>query len=463
MNGPPPTFGGTPVGWPLPVFLPGGHLHFLHIGKCAGTSVRLLVQSCFATDECFQHRIGSHGYLGPAQFEDSWREHPSGAFSCSHVGSSIFDLCAKPLNVFTWLRDPLEAVFSIIYFIAQQVEISAGRTASFIAVAEIVRGAKNPFEAFLKVAELHRNASANEFHPLRPLSYLLSQPARRADLPYPEAVRTSVDTLRKCFFIGLLEEQQTSLEMLSRFLPLRSPARSFRMNPTLVRPDTRLALTEEQAAEVRSMLAGEYGVYDEGKRLWDLQRKALQEEGWLTQPPERRITHAFRRLHPELLERGRWTADSPAFAEGINDMEFTDSDAPGGKLFWRWTSPGDRAAIRLPIQTGQTVRFSLELSKITPPPQLKAIGLAVGGREVPLRYRGRSAHGYYFETILHKYLLSEQGTEVEICTAPFRGSESDPRQLGVAILAIAWEPDGCADLHSRNRKESQKAGKEKPL
>ena len=220
------TFDGAPGDWPLARFIPGGHVHFLHIGKCAGTSVRLLVQSCYPADESFQHILGAHGYLGPEEFQNAWRLHPKGMFSSMHLGSAVFDLGTAPLNVFTWLRDPLDAAFSILYFVTQQAALSPARRAGdFGVVAGIVTSARNPFDAFCGVAEHFGDKPVEVFHPLRPLSHLLSQPAWRHDLPPADAVRTAIQTLRKCFFIGLLEEQQTSLEMLSRFVPLRCPAR----------------------------------------------------------------------------------------------------------------------------------------------------------------------------------------------------------------------------------------------
>jgi len=439
MPEPPPHFVGMPNGWPLPDFLSGGHLHFLHIGKCAGTSVRLLAQSCFSAEESFQHILGVHGYPPPHQFEAAWADHPSGAFSCSHVGSTIFELCDTPLNVFTWLRDPLETCFSTLYFVMQQVDIAARRSPSFVAVADIVRSSAGPHDAFLKVAECFKDQPVQDFHPFRPLTHLLSQPARRAGKSRTEVVRSAIDSLHKCFFIGLVEEQQTSLEMLSRFLPLRSPKHPFCVNRTLIRPNTKESLTEEQTLEISTMLAGEYEVYHEAKRLWELQRTALQEEGWLRLQPEQRATQAFRRLHPVLLEQGRWTADAPAFAEGLNDVEFDEATSASGRFFWRWTSPGDHAAIRLPIRPAPLMALSIEISKITPIPQIEAIGLAVGGERLPVCEIGQSEKTLTFLAIVRGSLLSEEGSDLEIFSStPFRPSLGDPRQLGAAIVSISW-------------------------
>jgi|GEM_PF-5005563 len=435
-----PVLDTTPAGWPLAEFLPDAHVNFLHIGKCAGTSVRLLVQSCFSASETLQHILGEHRYLTTRKLEGAFGRDYVGKFSSSHVGSMIFELTTAPLNVFTWLRDPLETAFSTIYFIAQHAAIS-GEVLSreFYIVKDIVDSSKSPFEVFLKVVELFANQPIHAFQPSRPLSFVLARSARRRDLPYPETVRASIDALHKCFFIGLLEEQHQSLEMLSRFLPLRCPARTFRANSTLVRPDTARGLTPDQTEEARAILAGEYEIYNEGKRLWNLQREALRAEGWIDLPPEERACRSFRRLYSGLLDCGRWTAGDAAFAEGLHDVEFEDDS--GGRVFWRWTSPGDRAAIRLPVRPGRTIKLTVEISRITPPPQLEAIGIEIDGRRLPLRYMGRSEHGFLFETILHKERLPKDGVDVGILNArPFRASATDPRQLGVAVLSITWKP-----------------------
>lgn len=430
-----------PINWPLVDFVNGGHLHFLHIGKCAGTSVRLLAQSCFSASETYQHRVASHGYLPPRRFIEEWNGDTQGAFSSDHLGSTIFEICEQPLNVFTWLRDPMETSISTLYFIKQQVEIAARRAPSFLAVAEIVSASNGPYDAFMRVSDHLKGQPVREFHPFRPLTYLLAQPARLADLPTADVVSSAVKTLHQCFFIGLLEEQAASLEMFSRFVPLRCPQRTFRMNPTLVRPDTVAALTETQISEIKTVLVGEYQVYEEGKRLWELQKSALQQEGWLDQTSDERTAHAFRRLYPTFQPQGRWTADAAAFAEGFSDFEFHDATAGRDKLFWRWTSPGERAAIRLPIQPGQQVRLSIEISKITPKPQLEGLRLAVGGVPLPLAPMTSTAGGYRFEAIVPNEQLSESGTEIEILNdCPFRPSISDPRRLGAAVLAIAWQP-----------------------
>jgi len=47
MSDPIVPFGSTPKGWPISSFHQGGHLHFLHLFKCSGTSIRLVMVNCF--------------------------------------------------------------------------------------------------------------------------------------------------------------------------------------------------------------------------------------------------------------------------------------------------------------------------------------------------------------------------------------------------------------------------------
>lgn len=428
-------------GWPISPYVLGGQLHFLHLGKCAGTTVRLIVQNCFAAPEILQFIVGLHGYIKREDFEAATREHPSARFSAAHFGSTIFNIAPGPLNVFTWLRDPLDAAFSIIYFVQQQHAHTdrEEHRKKWEPYAGAVKSAKSPFEALNSVIELCRRTGTADFNPLRPLSFLLADPPANPGLNDP--ISSAITTLERCFFVGLLEEQQTSLEMLSRFLPLRCPAGAFQTNQCLNRPSASRQLTGEERRELLELLAPDYEVYAAGKRIWELQRDALKAEGWFDQPLEQRQTQAFHQLYPESTDSGRWTAEDRAFAEGFHDIEFDEAEGEAGNFFWRWMLASHRTAIRLPITPGLGVCLSIEFAEITPTESLKTLRLLVGGIERGLRYRGRHGRCHRFDVIVERWPDGHVGMDLELTGSKcFKPPLPDTRTLGVALHAISWEP-----------------------
>lgn len=431
-----------PADWPLPAYQPGGHLHFLHLPKCAGTTVRLLAQNCFDAGSNLQFLARHHGYMSPKRFELDVQAHRTARFSAEHYGSGIFNLAPQRLSVFTWLRDPIDAALSTVYFIAQQHQLKVHRkeVKTFTLVAAAVQSASSPYEAILAVIESCRNTGiGSSFHPLQPLSFLLANPSRH---PVNErTVPSAIETLRSCFFIGLVEEQIVSLQMLSRFLPLRCPSADFHVNRTHIRPVVADAFTDSERKAMRELLSHEYEIYDEGRRLWELQFRAVEAEGWLEQPEAERLARAMRRFYAAPLPRGSWSADAAAFADGFNDIEFETSPDDSSCFYWRWTSPGNRAAIRLPIDSCAGVRLVVEISTVTPVRQLKMLRMRVEGSDVMLRYDGHFGRCYRFVCIIDPGPTSEIGMDLEfLVDETFRGGPSDPRQLGIALHSISWQP-----------------------
>ena len=124
-------------------------------------------------------------------------------------------------------------------------------------------------------------------------------------------------------------------------------------------------------------------------------------------------------------------------------MEFEETPTLEGRIYWRWTSPGGKAAIKLPTRPGRTIKLTVEISKITPLPQLQALALGIGGETLPLRYMGRSELGFLFETIMGRDLLPDEGADIQIFnSAPRLCNRPPPTRRGDSrpILGSAHPP-----------------------
>ncbi len=431
----------TPAYWPVASFNPAAHTHFMHLPKCAGTSVQLIAQNAFdlgsiiTPDDQMQ-------YCPPAKFEFLARKLPHSKFSCGHIGSGIFALFTPPSNVFTWLRDPVDAAISISLFIRQQflLKIKDPHYPDDSYNGWVAKTVSNLglHEALLQILQSGRHNESTSFEVSRPLSNLLTKiPKNRST----DSISTAIKTLHECFLIGLVEEQKKSLEMLSRFLPIRCPAGTFHVHKTRDRPENFAPLTASQREVIRDLLAAEYEIYNEGVQLWRELYAALEKEGWFRVEPLECAYAAITRLHNSCTTSGCWRADQAVFAEGLHDIDFLPGQATEEKRVWQWTAPGRRAAIRLPIPPCQNSRVALTISEVTPLPQIHSLRISADGKAVGLRYREKNQQGYSFEFILHAHEARGFGVDIELIAENIlRPGGIETRELGVALNEISWEP-----------------------
>ena len=154
MSDPIVPFGSTPKGWPVSSFHQGGHLHFLHLFKCSGTSIRLVMVNCFNGRKSHQILAKFHQYLRLKEFAGASDLLYVADYSASHTGPVIFNQGLPSLNVFTWLQDPLDTLLSSVYFSLQQATREASKYQRPLSPAHtLIHSATSPFDAVMKLVD----------------------------------------------------------------------------------------------------------------------------------------------------------------------------------------------------------------------------------------------------------------------------------------------------------------------
>jgi len=212
------------------------------------------------------------------------------------------------------------------------------------------------------------------------------------------------------------------------------------MNKTHSRPSVSDISPNEQTV-LRSKMELEYAIYEEGLHLWEEQRKSLEDEGWFRHSSDGIDNRAIREISAGGAERGHWNASDAVYAEGLDDIEFEESDSGEPCDFWRWTSPGKIATLWIPFDKSQTLLCSLSIKTTTPRTQLDNLTVKLEGELLGLRYRGVRSGQFLLDFIVPPKGRKLEASRIDLeLTKVIPPTTEEPRQLGVALSYLEWRP-----------------------
>ncbi len=401
-----------------------------------------MVENAFHFEESLQGLARANRYFSALAFPNVIRFFPQAKCSSNHSGAHGLGSLPRGSQVFTWLRDPIDAAFSGLHFLMQELSFSdePEKQDLHAKLKEVVSTSSSPYDAYMKAVQLTQASADVFFQGIQPLIRCLSPRGRQS--VDPPSADFAIKTLQQLFFIGLVEEQETSIKMLARFLPLRVTREPLRANKTLDRPRSISHFPNEQLEELRELFSADYELYREARRIWELQRQALEEEGWLEQSVfwinQRSLSRIYRGDKPSL--EGCWTASEPVFADRLADKEFMLSPDKTNPVIWRWTSPGDSASVSLPIEARLGSRIVIEIFHITPIASLRSLKVSIDGVQAALRYLGRKESCYRYEVLLQPLQSQTLGIDLTIAAEKPFIEPQGARSLGIALSAIRWQP-----------------------
>lgn len=436
-------------------FNPGAPIGFVHVMKAAGTTVRLVLENAFAGDMVYPNGspMFAGRYIPLKRSVNAGDDLTRYRMLSGHFGVIAGERLNKDANLFTWLREPGDRVTSeFFYFVVQE------RLELYRPYIERMDAGERPEDVFLDW--LHHVPP--DFHPQ--MSQLVSgirlnYPGWRETHPDTRLADAAADALRKCFFIGLMEDQERSLDALCALTGILPPRSSQKRNPGTRRPE-KLRFTTEEQARFDAQIAPDRAFYALALQVYDRQMENLAARG-RTDPAlvligdrEALRAHLLKQAAANATTLTSWAAWDPVLGENLDGRE--ELRTPSGlEGRWRWTAskPDTFLHFRLPRRTFE---LTIRLNPATPPHHAAAATLRLSGTEVPLAI-APGPDGRIDLTAMISWRLARRLprlTEIHLHTAVMLDESklvphAGTRILGLAIESIHARPLGFWELAGR--------------
>ena len=386
-----------------PPFAPGGdprrHLYFLHIHKCAGTSVRAYLESLVRPEEVLP------AYL-PMEIRDpSVLRSESLRLVRGHLPLDLVDRFGRPPAVVTALRDPVTRIVSHFEFEKRWRPTYEIQSLGPIGDVALEQALDLPEVRFL-------------------LDNRMTRALTRADVGSrrkspDEMITEAIATLDGMSWIGITEFIDDCVPLLASFVGA-SPVIDLPVTNVLA-GRRRVDLPVWAADVMAELTAADEVVYRHGveaaRRDIDAYGRAEHVQRWSSVLTARAVD-----LDGEMVLR----ADEP-FA----GTSWWPAEPTAGGSALRWSGPSDRAVIDLPLRVRAGDVVELQIAATIKPELLASLGLEVNGRPV--------------ETTLHL----DGGVELR-GTMP-AGVEGPWTSIAVLCPAAPW-----SDIHPETEDSSRR-------
>lgn len=433
----------------------GAALCFVHVAKAAGTSVRLMMENAFPGEQVFPSGspLFAGRYVELSEIIQGGEDLGSYAALSGHFGTMVGERMNARTNMFTWLRDPADrAISDFFFFVAQEQKggtyrpylerLSAGERAEAVFLDWLA--APPPWYSRLQ-GMLAGGSQRNILRVMNDGQALKS---------------AALESLRRVFFIGLMEDQEHSVDALCALTSILPPKRDERRNSGVSRP-ARLHFTPEDQGRMEAVLASDRAFYALARQIYDLQMAELAERS--RTDPALALIGDRDGLRRHILEQAAsrtpvlttWRAWDPVLGENLDSREqLAPSGAPPSR--WRWTgnSPDTFLYFRLPRRGAFELR--IHLAPATPPGHAEQTTLKLFGEPVPMALASTPEGKTELvatvpqslanrlpelaELHLHTSRMLDESTLV-----PYAGT----RKLGLAIEAISATPVSAQTLFWR--------------
>lgn len=417
----------------------GEPLCFLHAMKTGGTTVRLIMENAFDGARVFPSGSAAYagGYLPLDQALAAGDDLSAFQALSGHYGLQIASRLSPRTNFFTWLREPVDRTVSHFFFSVVQM-----RT-------------KN-FESFFRRLD----------HGERLETVFLDWVSQSFPLPHQVVVNGNygnrwneanshtqmhgfaTDLLHRCFFLGLIEDHERSLDGLCALTSILPPKQSFKRNAGTERRV--LSLTTKERVRLEGFLGPDIAFYKRAAEVYKLQMGDLRERTnenpafGLIGDREALRSHILRSTSTKVRLQ-QWRAWDPVQAENLDTRE-EHREGDGSVSRWRWTgsSPDTYLYFETPRDAFQ---IRIRLNPATPVENVLNAKLKFAGLGVNLKYESAPAGRHDLVGTVNGRTVRRLPEIVEFhihTPAMLDESQFGPtvgsRMLGLAIESISAEP-----------------------
>lgn len=448
------------------MLFPHDQLQFIHIPKTAGTTLIQILDRYFPQND-----------IMPAQL---WREFtrldPSTItnfrlFQGHFGGAGLDPFVRRPLKKITMLRDPMTLALSRYGHMRRESnttnhEFLVAKTLPFAESLHhpllLKRGHNstishlsftwNPSTDLLQLFRLRQHHDVNH--------WISSNKVRLTD---EEAFTVAKQRLEACVFFGLVEHFAESM-LLMAYTFGAPPIRRIHRHRNFGCGSQASALSEEVSERFKKLNRHDLEFYEFGRKLF-FQRyhtmvQALKKydcgkrpDCGSTRPSPDELyplidAHYQRTRRNWVPHRGRslrYDFSEELWGDGWHRREET----PTGPKYFRWTGPGTKATVDLPIKLKGDIELTIRIVNVTQRSNLDLLQIEVNGRPVPLEIL--SGHGTEVRTlraivsarrwIIHKSHLRLCIRTPDTCSPKSADpSNPDDRNVGVAVNWIDVKP-----------------------
>lgn len=413
---------------PLPEAQRKEAFYFLHLRKCGGTALRLVLDNAQSAAETlgsfdaswFYYHDQLHGYRGVrADYK----------FAAGHFGWELPALVpGRDWRVATVFRDPARRLLSSFSYLQQLDQIA-------------------PKVGFLEW--LHDDLKALDLTLPYFVPGMLARGERGArDLSAVSqgGLREAMDNLGRCIAVGLQERMDDAVDLLCWHQGSLPPEQLSRINETEARERVGIS-ADEVARIVRELLPCEYEIYERAvklstQQLDEMQRSLDTEAGRSVVGAQRREYLRRRFFARRTAGLGRATVAGFTWGPGdafLGGNLHAREEHVGRKL--RWTGPHERTTFYAPLAPSPSVEVKLALHPATPRGHAESVQVFVNGAEGRVDVRGGDGGFSLRATVAPPPPRDSLGAFSEITlVSPTVREAGGFRELGIALCGVEIAP-----------------------
>lgn len=397
-------------------------IYFLHVPKCAGTTLRMIFfnsvpasgsLAAFKPEFYYRHQLRSNPEI-----------HAPYKMAAGHFGWDLPSMVERRWRIATMLRHPVSRLVSTHRYLLQTARIP-----SDIGLGEW-------FERHLALGDL----AASHFVSTDERS---EAKGAKALGPLAEAMFSrAVVNLKKCECVGIYEQMEASVDELAWRFGLLPPGRLPTHNPTLV--GNSAAVTDPSFNKaVQKYLGSELEFYEVATQLFESRKReiadslrgeardSIRQHGMRGHLRRRFFARQAISIGNRLPGKFEWTPEDVFWGAGLHQHE------QHGGVCLRWTGAARETVFYGLLPLSGECCMSLHAHPATPEKHLRATKVRVNGAEVSLAAESDGGGVFLRGKFTPESPPSESSPFSEVSIAyPTVRYPGDFRDLGIALTRI---------------------------
>lgn len=399
-------------------------VYFLHVSKCAGTSLRSILDNAYHSSSIMSPYFGRY-YPDDLQGIESERvfDYYRGHFRWL-LPSALPD---QNWRVVTVLRHPVDRMLSRFYYLKQYGVIHEAK--SFTEWFEHDLAASDTLTSYFLSDKLNSNELGANF-----VKKITS-----------ESLGEAQANLEKCLAVGVVESMEDSVNIFAWHLGFLPPKILSKCNPTLVR-DSVSAISDDLRLRVEQTLSADMVLYSRAQQIFSASKLAMftsigldvsgksetvAVRNYLRQKYVNQLCQSAQ--HANGSTHLKWMPDDIFHGENLHVRELCD-----GKCL-RWTGPEPTTNFYFHLGKPCNRLITISLHPATPRKHAESVQLNMNGFDVPLKISYMASGEIKLLGNLTEEMCMQSANNVAeflMTTATVQG-EGEFRMLGVALMGMS--------------------------